>query len=77
LTWKLNKMSDVEKSLDSPTVQEHNEYHQKSDTDIGEAIGTIIVDENETGRKTLRPRPSLDPNDPLVRTCKQNAYCGL
>jgi hypothetical protein len=59
-------MSDVEKSLDSPTVQEQNEYHHKSDTVAEEAIGTIIVDENETGRKKLRPQPSLDPNDPLV-----------
>jgi hypothetical protein len=59
-------MSDVEKSLDSPTVQEQDEHHHKSDT-VEEAIGTIIVDENETGRKTLRPQPSLDPNDPLVR----------
>ncbi len=59
-------MSDAEKSLGSPTVQEQNEYH-KSGADAGEAIGTIIVDESETGRKTLRPQPSLDPNDPLVR----------
>jgi len=66
-------MSDVEKSLDSPTLQEQNEYHHKSDTDVGEAIGTIIVDENETGRETLRPQPSLDPNDPLVSIRNQVA----
>jgi hypothetical protein len=60
-------MSDAEKSLDSPTVKENNEYHHKIGIEVGEAVGTIIVDESETGRKTLRPQPSLDPNDPLVR----------
>jgi hypothetical protein len=31
-----------------------------------EKAGTIIIDPSEDGRRTLRPRPSLDPNDPLV-----------
>ena len=59
-------MSDVEKSLESLTVKDHH----NTDAVNSEAIGTIVVDEKETGRKTLRPRPSLDPNDPLVRFSK-------
>lgn len=69
--WTLNKMSGVEKSLESLTVREQYEYHQKNGANIEEAIGTIIVDERETGRKTLRPQPLLDANDPLVGTWKQ------
>ncbi len=62
-------MSDIEneKAMDSPTVQEQDEKHHRGDQADVEAVGTIILDENETGRKTLRPRPSLDINDPLVR----------
>jgi hypothetical protein len=67
-------MSDVEKSLDSPTVEEQNGYHHKADVVDREAIGTIVVDENETGRKTLRPQPSLDPNDPLVRSSQIKGF---
>jgi len=61
-------MSEVKKSSDLPTVREQNKYRRKSDAGVEEAIGTIIVDESETGRRTLRPQPSLDPNDPLVGT---------
>lgn len=32
----------------------------------GPGDGTILVDIDETGWRALRPRPSLDPNDPLV-----------
>jgi hypothetical protein len=33
-----------------------------------EKAGTIIISPSEEGRRTLRPQPSLDPNDPLVRS---------
>ena len=59
-------MSDYVKSVDSPTVQEQNARHQMSDVVGEETIGTPIVDEAESGRKTLRAQPSVDPNDPLV-----------
>lgn len=67
ITWNnFCRMSDYEKPADSPTVQEQNEHYKMGDAGGEETIGTLIVDETESGRRTLRPQPSLDPNDPLV-----------
>lgn len=33
-----------------------------------EHAGTIVEHKGDSGRATLHPMPSLDPNDPLVRT---------
>jgi len=65
-------MSDKEVSLESPTAMDHKqdrEMHHHEAQEVGfeeEAVGTIVINENETGRAALRPIPSQDPNDPLV-----------
>jgi hypothetical protein len=51
--------------MQSPTMEEKG--HDRRIEHAEEAMGTIVVDVNVTGRHTLRPQPSLDPNDPLVR----------
>jgi hypothetical protein len=50
--------------MQSPTIEEKG--HDRRIELAEEAVGTIVVDVNETGRHTLRPLPSLDPNHPLV-----------
>lgn len=35
--------------------------------DAATHAGTIIESKDQTGRAALRPQPSNDPNDPLVR----------
>jgi hypothetical protein len=50
-------------------AKESKENAVEVEGDIGkdeEQVGTIIIDENSSGRSALRPQPSLDPNDPLV-----------
>jgi hypothetical protein len=51
--------------MQSPTVEEKGRDQRIEHAE--EAVGTLVVDVNETGRHPLRPRPSLDPNDLLVR----------
>jgi hypothetical protein len=48
--------------MQSPTIEEKGNVRRIEHAE--EAVGTIVI---ETGRHTLRPQPSLDPNDPLVR----------
>ncbi len=52
--------------MQSPTVEEKGADRRIEHAE--EAVGTLVVDVNETGRHALRPQPSQDPNDPLVRT---------
>jgi hypothetical protein len=51
--------------MQSPTIEEKGNVRRIEHAE--EAVGTIVIDVNETCRHTLRPQPSLDPNDPLVR----------
>jgi hypothetical protein len=53
----------IEKEL-TASVEQHEETKPRSNA-IEEIVGTIDI-ADLTGRKALRPEPSLDPNDPLV-----------
>jgi hypothetical protein len=51
--------------VQSSTIEEKGNVRRIEHAE--EAVGTIVIDVNETGRHILRRQPSLDPNDPLAR----------
>jgi hypothetical protein len=58
---------DQKQVAELPAAEQHEEVDPDEIRAVEETFGTIVVSENETDpRRTLRPVPSLDPNDPLV-----------
>jgi MFS family permease len=50
--------------MKTPEVEERRMQQFEANA---ERVGTIVVQAHDIGRRALRPQPSLDPNDPLVR----------
>lgn len=74
-------MPDSEQTRESQMIYEKESHESQGkighidDIEAAQSFGTEIVN-NQTGRAALRPKPSSDPNDPLVlptRTTSQNS----
>ena len=58
----------LEESEETKTPHDSNTTLVPDGTEAcAEKVGTLIVTSQDVGRRALRPQPSLDPNDPLVR----------
>jgi hypothetical protein len=60
----MRRTPESRRVMKTPEVEERRKQEFEANA---ERVGTIVVQPHDIGRRALRPQPSLDPNDPLVR----------